>query len=240
LDQEITKAALLQIDQNQEQDKATTVVYSPEWNKGVIGIVASRLIETYYRPTLVFTKSGDFLTASARSVRGFDVYAALQNCSRYIEQFGGHKYAAGLSIKPDNYAAFKAAFDVEVASNLPPHLKTPEIHIDFELNLSAITPKFYRILRQFAPFGPQNMAPVFSTSAVHDSGYGKCVGQDDKHLKISVYKDNTRPLNSIGFGLGSKLALVQNKTPFDIAYAIEENEWNGQVSLQLKLKDIKP
>jgi single-stranded-DNA-specific exonuclease len=240
LDQEITKAALLQIEQNQEQDKATTVVYSPEWNKGVIGIVASRLIETYYRPTLVFTKSGDFLTASARSVRGFDVYAALQNCSRYIEQFGGHKYAAGLSIKPDNYAAFKAAFDVEVASNLPPHLKTPEIHIDFELNLSAITPKFYRILRQFAPFGPQNMAPVFSTSAVHDSGHGKCVGQDDKHLKISVYKDNTRPLNSIGFGLGSKLALVQNKTPFDIAYAIEENEWNGQVSLQLKLKDIKP
>ena len=240
LDQEITKAALLQIDQNQEQDKATTVVYSPEWNKGVIGIVASRLIETYYRPTLVFTKSGDFLTASARSVRGFDVYAALQNCSRYIEQFGGHKYAAGLSLKPDNYAAFKAAFDVEVASSLPPHLKTPEIHIDFELDLSAITPKFYRILRQFAPFGPQNMAPVFSTSAVHDSGYGKCVGQDHKHLKISVYKNNTIPINSIGFGLGSKLALVQNKTPFDIAYAIEENEWNGQVSLQLKLKDIKP
>ena len=240
LDKEITKAALLQIDQNQEQDKATTVVYSPEWNKGVIGIVASRLIETYYRPTLVFTKSGDFLTASARSVRGFDVYTALQNCSRHIEQFGGHKYAAGLSLKPDNYAAFKAAFDVEVASSLPPHLKTPEIHIDFELDLSAITPKFYRILRQFAPFGPQNMAPVFSTSAVHDSGYGKCVGQDDKHLKISVYKNNTIPLNSIGFGLGSKLALVQNKTPFDIAYAIEENEWNGQVSLQLKLKDIKP
>ena len=240
LDQEITKAALLQIDQNQEQDKATTVVYSPEWNKGVIGIVASRLIETYYRPTLVFTKSGDFLTASARSVRGFDVYTALQNCSCYIEQFGGHKYAAGLSLKPDNYAAFKAAFDVEVASSLPPHLKTPEIHIDFELDLSAITPKFYRILRQFSPFGPQNMAPVFSTSAVHDSGYGKCVGQDDKHLKISVYKNNTIPLNSIGFGLGSKLALVQNKTPFDIAYAIEENEWNGQVSLQLKLKDIKP
>ena len=240
LDQEITKAALLQIDQNQEKDKATTVVYSPEWNKGVIGIVASRLIETYYRPTLVFTKSGDFLTASARSVRGFDVYTALQNCSCYIEQFGGHKYAAGLSLKPDNYAAFKAAFDVEVSSSLPPHLKTPELHIDFELDLSAITPKFYRILRQFAPFGPQNMAPVFSTSAVHDSGYGKCVGQDDKHLKISVYKNNTIPLNSIGFGLGSKLALVQNKTPFDIAYVIEENEWNGQVSLQLKLKDIKP
>ena len=240
LDQEMTKAALLQIELNQEQNKATTVVYSPEWNKGVIGIVASRLIETYYRPTLVFTKSGDFLTASARSVRGFDVYKALQNCSRYIEQFGGHKYAAGLSLKPDNYAAFKAAFEVEVASSLPPHLRTPEIHIDFELDLSVITPKFYRILSQFAPFGPQNMAPVFSTSAVNDSGYGKCVGQDDKHLKISVYKNNTIPLNSIGFGLGNKLALVQNKTPFDIVYAIEENEWNGQVSLQLKLKDIKP
>ena len=145
-----------------------------------------------------------------------------------------------MTLKPDNYSAFKTAFDAEVVSSLPPQLKTPEIHIDFELDLSKITPKFYRILSQFAPFGPENMAPVFSTTAVYDSGYGKCVGQDDKHLKISVNKNNTISLNSIGFGLGSKLALVQNKMPFDIAYTIEENEWKGQVSLQLKLKDIKP
>ena len=239
LDQEITKEALLQIDKEAESNMATTVVYSPEWNKGVIGIVASRLIETYYRPTLVFTKSGDLLTASARSVRGFDVYAALQNCASHIEQFGGHKYAAGLSIKPDNYKAFKSAFEKEVKSSLPLHLKTPELNIDSEIELSDITPKFYRILSQFAPFGPQNMAPVFMTKQLQDTGFGKCVGQDNKHLKIGVYKNNEPPINSIGFGLGDKLELIQNKALFKIAYSIEENHWNGHVSLQLKIKDIK-
>jgi single-stranded-DNA-specific exonuclease len=239
LDQEITKEALLQIEKLNEVDGATTVVYNESWNKGVIGIVASRLIETHYRPTLVFAKSGDFLTASARSVRGFDVYEALQNCSQYIEQFGGHKYAAGLSIKEQNYTAFKAAFENEVKKTLPTHLKTPELLIDAELHLSQITPKFYRILKQFAPFGPQNMSPVFMTNDVLETGYGKCVGQDDKHLKISVMQKNTEPINGIGFGLGDKLEFTNTKTPFKIAYAIDENEWNGRVSLQLKLKDIK-
>ena len=239
LDQEITKEALLQIEKLNEVDGATTVVYNESWNKGVIGIVASRLIETHYRPTLVFTKSGDFLTASARSVRGFDVYEALQNCSQYIEQFGGHKYAAGLSIKEQNYTAFKAAFENEVKKTLPTHLKTPELLIDAELHLSQITPKFYRILKQFAPFGPQNMSPVFMTNDVLETGYGKCVGQDDKHLKISVMQKNSEPINGIGFGLGDKLEFTNTKTPFKIAYAIDENEWNGRVSLQLKLKDIK-
>ena len=239
LDQEITKEALLQIEKLNEVDGATTVVYNESWNKGVIGIVASRLIETHYRPTLVFTKSGDFLTASARSVRGFDVYEALQNCSQYIEQFGGHKYAAGLSIKEQNYTAFKAAFENEVKKTLPTHLKTPELLIDSELHLSQITPKFYRILKQFAPFGPQNMSPVFMTNDVLETGYGKCLGQDDKHLKISVMQKNTESINGIGFGLGDKLEFTNTKTPFKIAYAIDENEWNGRVSLQLKLKDIK-
>ena len=239
LDQDITKEALLQIEELGEVDCATTVVYNKSWNKGVIGIVASRLIETHYRPTLVFTKSGEFLTASARSVRGFDVYEALQNCSQYIEQFGGHKYAAGLSIKEKNYAAFKTAFENEVQKTLPTHLKTPELLIDAELHLSAITPKFYRILKQFAPFGPHNMAPVFMTNEVLDTGYGKCVGQDDKHLKISAVQKNTQPINGIGFGLGDKLEYIKNKMPFNLAYAIDENEWNGRVSLQLKLKDIK-
>ena len=239
LDQEITKEALLQIEELDEVDRAATVVYNKSWNKGVIGIVASRLIETHYRPTLVFTKSGEFLTASARSVRGFDVYEALQNCSQYIEQFGGHKYAAGLSIKEKNYAAFKTAFENEVQKTLPTHLKTPELLIDAELHLSAITPKFYRILKQFAPFGPQNMSPVFVTYEAFDTGFGKCVGQDDKHLKLSVVQEDTQPVNGIGFGLGDKLEYIKNKMPFNLAYAIDENEWNGRVSLQLKLKDIK-
>lgn len=239
LDQNITKEALAQIEELNETECSSTVVYDSSWNKGVIGIVASRLIETYYRPTLVFTKSGDLLTASARSVRGFDVYEALQNCSKYIEQFGGHKYAAGLSIKEQNFRAFKQAFENEVDKTLAVHLRTPELLIDAEIQLSAVTPKFYRILKQFAPFGPQNMAPVFMTSDVVDTGYAKCVGEEDKHLKISVAQHNGEPINGIGFGLGDKLPYVANKSTFSIAYAIDENQWNGRISLQLKLKDIK-
>ena len=239
LDQNITKEALAQIEELNETECSSTVVYDSSWNKGVIGIVASRLIETYYRPTLVFTKSGDLLTASARSVRGFDVYEALQNCSKYIEQFGGHKYAAGLSIKEENYRAFKQAFENEVDKTLAVHLRTPELLIDAEIQLSAVTPKFYRILKQFAPFGPQNMAHVFMTSDVVDTGYAKCVGEDDKHLKISVAQHNGEPINGIGLGLGDKLPYVANKSTFSIAYAIDENQWNGRISLQLKLKDIK-
>ena len=239
LDQNITKEALAQIEELNETECSSTVVYDSSWNKGVIGIVASRLIETYYRPTLVFTKSGDLLTASARSVRGFDVYQALQNCSKYIEQFGGHKYAAGLSIKEQNFRAFKQAFENEVDKTLALHLRTPELLIDAEIQLSAVTPKFYRILKQFAPFGPQNMTPVFMTSDVVDTGYAKCVGEEDKHLKISVAQHNGEPINGIGFGLGDKLPYVANKSTFSIAYAIDENQWNGRISLQLKLKDIK-
>lgn len=239
LDQNITKEALAQIEELNETECSSTVVYDSSWNKGVIGIVASRLIETYYRPTLVFTKSGDLLTASARSVRGFDVYEALQNCSKYIEQFGGHKYAAGLSIKEENYRAFKQAFENEVDKTLAVHLRTPELLIDAEIQLSAVTPKFYRILKQFAPFGPQNMTPVFMTSDVVDTGYAKCVGEEDKHLKISLPQHNGEPINGIGFGLGDKLPYVANKSTFSIAYAIDENQWNGRISLQLKLKDIK-
>ena len=240
LDKITTKEALSQIDYSNEIETATTVVYNPNWNKGVIGIVASRLIEKYYRPTIVFTKSGDFLTASARSVSGFDIYQALQNCSQYIEQFGGHKYAAGLSIKEENYFDFRSAFESEVKSSLPSYFKTPELVIDTDIGLNSITPKFYRILKQFEPFGPQNMAPVFTTTDVFDSGYAKCVGEDNKHLKMSIYGDNSNQINCIGFGLGSKISIIQNKDPIKIAYTIDENYWNGKASLQLKIKDIKP
>ena len=148
--------------------------------------MASRLIETYYKPTLVFTKSGDKLAASARSVKGFDVYNALEQCSEFIEQFGGHKYAAGLTLKVENYPKFKAKFEEVVKNTLPEELRTPEICIDAEISLSEITPKFYRIMNQLAPFGPQNMKPVFMLAGLRDNGYGKKVGADQTHLKLSI------------------------------------------------------
>ena len=238
LDQQITKEALQQIEENKEQEGFTTVVYDESWHKGVIGIVASRLIETYYRPTLVFTKSGDVLAASARSVKGFDVYEALQQCSEFIEQFGGHKYAAGLTLKPENYEGFKSKFEEVVSKSIEEELLTPEISIDAELDLSDITPKFFRILQQMAPFGPKNMKPVFRTSSVRDNGYGKRVGSDESHLKLNIiYGADRKTYNAIGFGLGNKIDLIQND--FDVAYCLDENEWQGVKSIQLILKDIK-
>ena len=238
LDKKITHEALQQIIENDEQENFTTVVFHQTWHKGVIGIVASRLTETYYRPTLVFTKSGDKLAASARSVKGFDVYNALNECSEYIEQFGGHKYAAGLTLDPKNYEAFKQKFEEVVATSINKELLVPEISIDAEIELSEITPKFFRILEQMAPFGPQNMKPIFKTSAVRDNGFGKTVGSDQSHLKLNiVYGADRKTYSAIGFGLGKKLPMIQND--FDIAYCLDENEWNGYKSIQLMLKDIK-
>ena len=238
LDQQMTKEALDQIKNLGEQERHTTVVFDENWHKGVIGIVASRLIETHYRPTLVFTKSKDVLTASARSVKGFDVYEALEQCSEFIDQFGGHKYAAGLTLKPENYQAFKNKFEEVVSATIDKKLCTPEILIDAELDLSTITPKFYRILQQMAPFGPKNMRPVFKTSAVRDNGYGKLVGSEKNHLKLNIiHGADRKTYNAIGFGLGEKINHIQNT--FDIAYTLDENEWNGVKSVQLVLKDIR-
>ena len=186
LDAQITKEALLQIEENKEKEQFTSVVFNETWHKGVIGIVASRLIETYYRPTLVFTKSGNKLAASARSVKGFDVYEALEQCSEFIEQFGGHKYAAGLTLDPEMYTAFKNKFEEVVKNTIDKELLIPEITIDASLELSDISPKFFRILQQMGPFGPQNMKPVFSTTSVRDNGYGKTVGADKSHLKLNI------------------------------------------------------
>ena len=238
LDKKITYEALQQIESANEKEKFSTVVYSENWHKGVIGIVASRLIESFYRPTLVFTKSGNKLAASARSVRGFDVYEALNECSEFIEQFGGHKYAAGLTLDPKNYSAFKNKFEEVVKASIDKNLLIPEITIDLELELSEITPKFFRILQQMGPFGPQNMKPVFKTTSVRDNGYGKTVGADKSHLKLNIiYGADKKTYNAIGFGLGNKMKFIQNN--FDIAYSLDENEWNGRTSLQLLLKDIK-
>lgn len=239
-DRSITEMALEQIISNKEEDKSTTVVYQEDWHKGVIGIVASRLTETYYRPTLVFTKSGEKLAASARSVKGFDVYNALEACQEHIEQFGGHKYAAGLTLHENQYENFKQKFEEVVAASIEPHMLTPEIKIDLEISLEEITDKFYRILKQFAPFGPGNMAPTFFTPKLTDSGFAKAVGKEGDHLKCSVQQlPNPRSIGGIGFNLGKKISIVSKKIPFDAVYSIDENEWNGNVSLQLKLKDIR-
>ena len=238
LDKKITHEALQQIESANEKEKFSTVVYSENWHKGVIGIVASRLIESFYRPTLVFTKSGNKLAASARSVRGFDVYEALNECSEFIEQFGGHKYAAGLTLDPKNYSAFKNKFEEVVKSSIDKNLLIPEITIDLELELSEITPKFFRILQQMGPFGPQNMKPVFKTTSVRDNGYGKTVGADKSHLKLSIIDGaDKKTYNAIGFGLGNKIKSI--KGDFDIAYSLDENEWKGNTSIQLILKDLK-
>ncbi len=240
LDKKITEEALTQIKKNEEEDNCTTVVCQEDWHKGVIGIVASRLIENYYKPTLVFTKSGNKLAASARSVKGFDVYNALQACTDLIEQFGGHKYAAGLTLLPENYQKFKNKFEEVVKASLPEECKTPEISIDTEISLSEVTPKFYRILNQMAPFGPSNMHPVFIARGLRDNGYGKQVGADKSHLKLNIISGvDDKTYNAIGFGIGEKLALTKKGTSFKAAFTIDENHWNGNTSLQLMLKDIK-
>ena len=240
LDKQITKEALLQIEENQEKERFTTVVFQEDWHKGVIGIVASRLIETYYRPTLVFTKSGDKYAASARSVKGFDVYNALESCSEHLEQFGGHMYAAGMTLLEENYKLFKDAFEKEVEETIPPELLIPEISIDAEINFEDITPKLMRILQQFEPFGPLNMTPVFLTKNVYDTGYAQKLGADEEHLKLFVRQNNSEGMAAIGFGLGNKMEMTTDKKPFEAVYCIDENEWNGKTSVQLRLKDIKP
>jgi len=239
LDKQITKEALGQIIENGEKERFTTVVFQEDWHKGVIGIVASRLIETYYRPTLVFTKSGDKYAASARSVKGFDVYNALESCSEHLEQFGGHMYAAGMTLLEENYQLFKTAFEKVVEETIHPDSLTPEISIDAEINLDDITPKLIRILKQFEPFGPQNMTPIFLSKNVIDTGYAKKMGADEEHLKLFVRQNNSEGIPAIGFGLGNKIDLTTNKKPFEAVYCIDENEWNGKVSIQLRLKDIK-
>ena len=239
-DKSITEEARQQIISSQEEERLTTVVYNENWHKGVIGIVASRLTETWYRPTLVFTKSGEKLAASARSVKGFDVYEALEGCKDHIEQFGGHKYAAGLTLLESEYLNFKQKFEQVVSETIDRKLLTPEISIDAELSLKDITPKFYRIIKQFAPFGPGNMSPVFLTRGLIDTGFGKCVGEEKTHLKCKVKQDDADPeFDMIGFNLGSKLDIIKNHKRFDAVYSLDENTWNGNTTIQLKLKDIR-
>lgn len=239
LDKQITVEALQQIIDNGETERFTTVVYQEEWHKGVIGIVASRLTETYYRPTLVFTKSGDKLAASARSVKDFDIYNALEACTEHLEQFGGHMYAAGLTLKEEQFKDFKSRFEAVVAETIDPALLTPEISIDAEIELTDITPKFHRLLKQFEPFGPGNMTPVFFSRNLKDSGFGKAIGPDETHLRLFVKQGESGGFAAIGFGLASKKDLACGGDFFDAVYSVDENVWNGQANLQLRLRDIR-
>lgn len=238
-DKQITEEALELIKSNGEEERFTTVVYKETWHKGVIGIVASRLTESYYRPTLVFTKSGDKLAASARSVKHFDVYNALEACEDCLEQFGGHKYAAGLTLLPEQFEAFKTKFEEVVKATIDKKLLTPEIAVDLEINLNDITPKFFRVLKQFAPFGPGNMTPVFMTQNLQDTGWSKKVGENEDHLRLVVKQGNSPSFTGIGFGMGEQFELIKDKKPFKAVYSLDENTWNGNTSIQLRLRDVK-
>jgi single-stranded-DNA-specific exonuclease len=237
-DQNITAEALDLIGSCQIlSNKKTTVVYHEAWNKGVIGIVASRLTETYYRPTIVLTHSNGYLTGSARSVPGYDLYEALLSCADLLVQFGGHKFAAGLTMLPENLALFSERFEETVASTITEDLLCPEINIDMELDFDQIDGKFQRILAQMAPFGPLNLAPVFITHNVLLAGSPSVVG--DKHLKLNVKQQNSAIFESIGFGLAPYGANLRPNKSFSICYTIEENVWKDQKRIQLNIKAIR-
>lgn len=239
LDQHITEQALDQIVENQEQNNYSSVVFQPDWHKGVIGIVASRLIEKYYRPTVVFTASGDFFTGSVRSVKGLDVFQILDSCKDHIEKFGGHRYAAGLTIKAEAYIGFKKAFEQAVAVTVKPEQRIPSVDYDMEISLDRITPKFFRIMNQMAPFGPGNMRPVFMTKNCIDGGKSRAVGGDLSHLKLDAIDDSRSTLSGIGFGMADHISRIKSRNSFQLLYTVEENEFKGEISLQLKLKDIR-
>lgn len=240
LDSQITQEALDMIAADKsQQGMRSTVVFNENWHKGVIGIVASRLTESYYRPTIVLTQSNGLITGSARSVKDFDIYDAIDACSDLLEHFGGHTYAAGLSLKPENLELFRKKFEHIVATSIQDYMLMPEVEIDLELDLRQITPKFMRILKQFAPFGPGNMSPVFMTPRTRDTGYARIVGKN--HVKMTVFQESVRsdPFSSIAFQQGDKYTDIQKGRAMDICYHLEVNEWNGNKSIQLNIKDIR-
>jgi len=236
-------ATLQAIDMIQKDEKLrnakSTVIFHPDWHKGVIGIVASRLTETFYRPTIVLTSSNGLITGSARSVKDFDIYEAVDACSGLLEHFGGHKYAAGLSLKPENLLAFQEKFEAIVREKQKGAEFVPELEIDEVLPLSAVNSRFYNILKQFAPFGPGNMAPLFETDGVVNAGGSRLVGKNHIRLTVVHPEISGGPCSAIAFQQGEHFHLIDKGIPFDICYHLEENEWNGQVSLQLNVRDIR-
>lgn len=243
-DNRITEEALGMIADDVElRDAKSTVVFNSKWHRGVIGIVASRLTDYYYRPTIVLTKANGLVTGSARSIRSFDIYDAIDHCSDLLEHFGGHKYAAGLSMKPENLPEFRRRFEAYVSEHLVDEDFVPELEVDLKINFSDITSKFMRILNQFAPFGPGNMAPVFWTDNVIDAGGSRPVG-GHKHLKLTVSQVGDAelgvpPFSGIAFQKGDLFNRIHDGEPFSICYHLEYNTWQGKTNLQLNVKDIK-
>lgn len=252
IDREITREAIEMVRKHpQYAEKKATIVYNPKWHKGVLGIVASRLVEAYYKPTIVMTKSNGFITGSARSVAGFDLYASIESCADLLENFGGHMYAAGLTIKEENFDEFCRRFEEDVAAKISSIDLTPIVTIDSYLDFNQITPKFFRLLKQFQPFGPGNMSPVFITENVYDNGNGRKVGMADaddgsrkpepRHLKLELIQEDEpyHHVSAIAFNLAEHFDHMHAGNPVDICYSIAENYYRGIANIQLRVKDIK-
>jgi single-stranded-DNA-specific exonuclease len=236
-DTNITEEAFAIIESNNVMmSRKTTVVFKSHWHKGVVGIVASRLIERYYRPTVVLAQSGEFVGGSARSVPGFNLYEAIHACREYLIGYGGHFAAAGMTMLPENVDAFSNKFEEIVAAIIEPHLLIPEIVIDAEIDFKNITGSFYNIISQMEPYGPENLRPVFITKNISDTSWSKVV--KELHIRFVLKEDNV-VLTGIGFNLAEKFHLLQMKKPIDVVYTIDENEWNGETNLQLKVIDFR-
>ncbi len=242
IDREITQEALDMVKNGKAlETENVTIVYNPTWNKGVVGIVASRLVEAYYKPTVVFTKSNGFVTGSARSVQGFDLYASIESCADLLENFGGHMYAAGLTLKEEKLEEFCRRMNSFVAGNITREELTPVVEIDGRLDFSQITPKFTRILKQFQPFGPGNNNPIFLTEDVYDAGNGRKVGAGGMHLKLDLMQESQpyRQIAAIGFNMAEFFDHIKAGNPIDVCYSIVENFYRGSSTVQLRLKDIR-
>jgi len=242
VDRIITTEAMRMISEDQRTvNSRTTVLYNPTWKKGVIGIVASRLIETYYRPTVILTESNGFATGSARSVQGYDLYQAIESCSDLLESFGGHMFAAGLTLKKENIQPFMERFEQYVNSTITEEQLIPRIFIDAELSFSEISEDFFKTMSQFQPFGPENMSPVFVSRNVFDTGSGRMVGSSGEHLKLDLCQESTgqKSFSAIAFSQADHFEYIKGGNPFDICYSLEMNEFRGNRNLQLNIRDIK-
>lgn len=242
IDREITKAALDMVqDGTCCSSENAVIVYGPDWNKGVVGIVASRLVEAYYKPAFVLTKSNGFVTGSARSVRGFDLYEAISSCADLLENYGGHIYAAGLTLREENLPEFVRRIEKYVGEHISDEMATPIVDVDSEINFSQITPKFFRILKQFQPFGPGNSAPVFLTKNVYDDGNGRKVGPGGQHLKLELIQESQpyHQISAIAFNMASLFEHIRNGNPIDICYSVVENYYRGNSTIQLRIKDMR-
>jgi single-stranded-DNA-specific exonuclease len=237
-DKTITLEALQMIESDEELLQAkSTVLFKEDWHKGVIGIVASRCIEKHYKPTIIFTQSNGHAAGSARSVDGFDVYEAISQCSDLLEQFGGHKYAAGLTLKVDNIPAFQKRFEEVVAASITEEQLIPQVEIDLSISFNQVNEKFYNIIKQMAPFGPRNMEPVFVSEGVYDTGQSRLL--KGEHIKLHIRQKDSGPVEAIAFGMAQYFQGVSAGKPFSLCYKICENEFNGKKSLQLLVRDIK-